>query len=114
MSKSKVKQLIIPASKPRNHFAIAVKKRFSGVHISDKDKTISKGKFNHNIKKGIYDLWLITYLLIPIFFYFLKDGIHHLFFIINQLDSCLIPNVRYDIFIVSILNSEITFLLDLN
>lgn len=55
MSKSKIKQIVIPASKPRNHLALAVKKRHSGVHITDKDKPVSKGLFKNNMRKGIYD-----------------------------------------------------------
>lgn len=55
MSKSKIKKIVIPTSKPRNHLALAVKKRHSGLILSDKDKIVSKGLFKNNIRKGIYD-----------------------------------------------------------
>ena len=55
MSKLKSNKMFIPASKPRNNLAVAVKKRHSGVHLSPKDKQISKGAFKNSIKKGFFD-----------------------------------------------------------
>ena len=55
MSKSKNKPMVIPASKPRNHLALAVKKRHAGLMVPDKDKSLSKGSFKYNLRKGLYD-----------------------------------------------------------